>query len=428
MSYQMTEAPPPPQIAIGTRSGRSFVKFRLSSRAAWNTFFAVCLVAGLAAATTWGVRKIWGKPPGAIGTSFDLAPGPWGEITAQPILLEAPASMLSVNFRLGDGRWYFQARTPEEVGAFLRGTGLTSEQITRIVAGLQAVNGSEGLLAAAPPEALVRGLSTDVRSALYDKLALVPENFAQVEPFRTTELHLDAYLAEDKLPPELIAEVKGLMWRRGSGLFFSDYNMVADKISSPALKIALLKQLTHKSSVILNLDVPADATAVDKLAAYYGVNGRRDKIEPLLHALSDSGGGSLGLANMLPAFARARLYRFPDPLPGKDISPDCHWTTFNFFSKDQPDDSLNDAAAVGKVLGGNYLAVKGEPQFGDVVLLTLPDGSSIHSATYIADNIVFTKNGPSLASPFIFSTIEDMLAFYPNSERIRLTYYRLKNA
>jgi hypothetical protein len=194
------------------------------------------------------------------------------------------------------------------------------------------------------------------------------------------------------------------------------------------VKIALLKQLTHKSSVILNLEVPADAEAVDKLADYYGVNGRRDKIEPLLHALSDSGGGNLGLANMLPAFARARIYRFPDPLPGKDISPDCHWTTFNFFSRNQPDDSLNDAATVGKVLGENYHAVNGEPQFGDVVLLTLPDGSSIHSATYIADNIVFTKNGPSLASPFIFSTIEDMLAFYPNSESIRLTYYRLKSA
>jgi hypothetical protein len=389
---------------------------------------ALCVIAAVAIATTWGVQKIWGNPPGAIGTHCDLAPGPWGNITAQPILLEAPASLLSVNFRLGDGRWYFQARTPEEVGAFLRNAGLTSEQIAQIVPRLQSVSEREGLLAATPPEALVRELSTDVRSTLYDKMALVPENFAQVEPFRTTELHLKAYLDPDKLSPELIAEVKGLMWRRGSGLFFSDYNIVADKISSPAVKIALLKQLTHKSSVILNLEVPADAEAVDKLADYYGVNGRRDKIEPLLHALSDSGGGNLGLANMLPAFARARIYRFPDPLPGKDISPDCHWTTFNFFSRNQPDDSLNDAATVGKVLGENYHAVNGEPQFGDVVLLTLPDGSSIHSATYIADNIVFTKNGPSLASPFIFSTIEDMLAFYPNSESIRLTYYRLKSA
>lgn len=424
----MTQAPPPPQISIGTPSGRSFIRFRLSSRAAWNTFFALCVAVGIATTATWAAQKIWGKAPGAIGTRFELAPGPWGEINAQPILLEAPASMLSVNFRLGDGQWYFQARTPDEVGAFLRGAGLSPAQIAQVVPRLQKVPGREGLLAAAPPEELVRALSPEVRSALYDKLALVPENFAQVEPFRTTDLHLDAYLDPDRLPPELIAEVKSLMWRRGSGLFFSDYNIVADKITSPALKIALLKQLTHKSSVILNLEVPPDAEAVENLADYYGVNERRDKVEPLLRGVSESGGGSLGLANMLPYFARARLYRFPEPLPGKDIGPDCHWATFNFFNDRPPDDSLNDPATVEKVLGERYHEVKGEPQFGDVVLLTMPDGSAIHSATYIADNIVFTKNGPSLAAPFIFSTVEDMLAFYPSSESIRLTYYRLKGS
>jgi hypothetical protein len=392
-----------------------------------NFLLAVGALVVLALGSLWAAQKLWAKPPGSIGTTFELAPGPWGEITAQPILLEAPASLLSVNFRLGDGRWYFQARTADEVGVFLRSAGLTAEQAAQILPNLRTVPGREGLLAAAPPEVLVRSLSPEIRSTFYDKLASVPENFAQVEPFRTTELHLEAYLDPDKLSPELIAEVRSLMWQRGSGLFFSDYNMVADKISSPVEKLALLKQLTHKSSVILTLDVPPD-DEVDGLVNYYSVNGRLDKVEPLLRALSESGGGTLGLANMLPAFPRARLYRYPDPLPGKDISPDCHWTTFNFFNRDLPDDTLNDAATVGRVLSENYQAVQGQPQFGDVVLLTLPDGSSIHSATYIADNIVFTKNGPSMAAPFIFSTVEDMLAFYPSSENIRLTYYRLKDA
>jgi hypothetical protein len=256
---------------------------------------------------------------------------------------------------------------------------------------------------------------------------LVPENFAQAEPFRTTDLHLEGWLDANKLPPELIAEVKSLMWRRGSGLFFSDYNLVADKITSPTLKLALLRQLTHKSSVILTLQIP-DGGEIDELIRYYSVNGRDDKVEPVMRAVSEAGGGPLGMSNLLPAFPRVRLYRFPEPLPGKDISQDCHWATFNFFNRGLPDERLNEAAFVGDVLRDSYMPVSGDPQFGDVVLLTLPDGSSIHSATYIADNIVFTKNGPSLAAPFIFSTVEDMLAFYPASESIRLTYYRLKGA
>ena len=386
------------------------------------------LVAAIAGfGTVWTAKKLLSKPPGSIGTNFELAPGPWGKITAQPILIEAPASLLTVNFQLGDGRWYFLARSPDEVSSFLREAGLTPAQIARVLPLLQPVAGREGLLAALPPENLVRSLTTDVRSRLYDRLAAVPENFAQVEPFRTTELHLESYLDPEKLPPELIAEVKSLLWRRGTGLFFSDYNIVAAKIASPSLKLDLLKQLTHKSSVVLTLHVPPGGD-VEDLVAYYGVNGRREKVEPVLEALSEAGGGNIGFSNMLPIFARGRLYRFPDPLPGKDISPDCHWTTFNFFKQGEPDAALNAAAHVSEVLQADYEEVNGQPRFGDVVLLTLPDGSSIHSATYIADHIVFTKNGPSLAAPFLFATIDEMLAFYPNSESIRLTYYRLKGS
>lgn len=376
--------------------------------------------------TAWAAKKFLAKPPGSLGTTFELAPGPWGKITAQPILIEAPDSLLSVNFQLGDGRWYFRGRNADDVSSFLRDAGLTTEQIARVLPLLQIIPERDGLLGALPPEDLVRSLTADVRSRLYDKLASVPENFAQVEPFRTTELHLEQYLDPKKLPPELIAEVRSLMWRRGTGLFFSDYNVVAGKIASPSLKLELLKQLTHKSSAVLTLHVPPGGN-IDDLVGYYGVNGRRDKVEPILEAMSEAGGGAIGFSNMLPLFARGRLYRFPAPLPGKDISPDCHWSSFNFFSQGEPDAALNDAAHVGEVLKTNYEPVTGAPRFGDVVLLTLPDDSSIHSAVYIADHIVFTKNGPSLAAPFIFSTMEDMLAFYPNSERIRLAYYRLKN-
>ena len=416
-----------PHIALGSPSGKSFLHLRLSRRTALNFAIGILATALIAGGAVWGANKFFSKPPGAIGTTYELQPGPWGKLTAQPILIEAPASLLTVNFRLGDGRWYFQARSTDEVAAFLRSHGLTADQASRIAANAQPVQGRDGLLAAVPPEDIVRALSIDTRSNLYDALAAVPENFAQVEPFRTTGLHLNDWLDAKKLPPELVDEVRGLMWRRGSGLFFSDYNLVVDRITSPAVKLELLRQLTRKSSVVLILHVPPDG-AIGDLVAYYGVNGRIDKVEPVLKALSDAGGGTIGLSNMLPAFPRVRLYRFPDPLPGKDISPDCHWSSFNFFNRGLPDDSLNDPAYVGNVLKEQYEPVSGLPQFGDIVLLTLPDGSSIHSAVYIADNIVFTKNGPSLAAPFIFSTTEDMLAFYPNSERIRLIYYRLKDA
>lgn len=421
----MDSAKHTPWVSLGSSSGRSFVRFRFSRRAILNVVLSLLAVATTTFAATWGAKKFFPQPQGTIGTSYPLRPGPWGAITVRPILIEAPSSQLSVNSRLGDGSWYFRASKPEEVSALLRDAGLTYEQTAEVTARLQRVEGRGDLLAAAPPKHIVRALSPGTRSVLYDRLAAVPENHAQVEPFRTTDLHLDDWLDPNKLPPELIAEVRGLLWRRGSGLFFSDYNMVTDGIASPTEKIELLKSLTHKSTVILTLHVP-DSEGLDALVEYYGVNGRREKIEPVLKALSEAGGGDIDLSNLLPQFARARLYRFTEALPDSFLGPACHWTTLNFFAKGEPDASLDSVDNIKKALIENYEEVAGEPRFGDAVLLALPDQRVIHSATYIADDIVYTKNGASTASPFQFSTIADMLAFYPASRSIHLAYYRLK--
>lgn len=420
----MTETPPTPHVSIGTPSGRSFLRFRLSQRAAWNTFLGLCLIAALAWAAIWGAGKFLATTDGAIGSVYELPPGPWGELTAQPLLIEAPKSILSANFRLGNGRWYFAASQSSQVDSLLRSCGLSPGQISTVLANLQPVADLPGLMAVTPSAQLIEELSLEVRSALYDKLALLPQNFAQVEPFRLTDIYLEDWLDAGTLPPEVIARVKSLLWRRGTALLFSDYNLVADSIDSPSLKVELLRQLTRKASLVIKLRVP-DHGDVETLVKYWGAGGRTDKVRPLLASVAHSGGASVDISNLLPVFARQRLYRFPDALPGtKDLGPGCHWSSLNFFNRGPTNESLHAPEDIEKFLRQGYVPATDEPRFGDVVMLTMPDGSSIHSAVYIADGIVFTKNGPSLATPFVFSTMADMLAFYPSSEQISLTYYR----
>jgi len=419
----MNSAPDQPHFSLGSPSGKSFVRIRLSRRTVWNLLSVLCVFVIAALAATWGAKKLFAVPEGAIGSVYALPAGTWGSLTVQPILIEAPKSLLSPNFRLGDGRWYFQAANGAEVEAFLRACGLDEGQIAALRPTLQPVAGRPGLIAAAPSPALIRELSPETRGALYDKLSLLPENFAQVEPFRITETYLDDWLDPETLPPEVIARVKALLWRRGNSMLFSDYNTVADSLNSPALKLELLRQLTRKASLMVKLHVP-DHGDVEPLVAYWGTNGRADKVRPILASVAHSGGGEVDISNLLPVFARQRLYRFPDALPGTDLGPGCHWTAFNFFNMGPPDETLHTPEGVEKVLLEKYVPATGEPRFGDVILLTLPDGSSIHSAVYIADGIVYTKNGPSLATPYVFSTMDDMLAFYPSSEKITLTYYR----
>lgn len=419
----MNKTPRKPHLALSSKSGATHLSLRLSRKTLRNVALGASFVAIGAFAGLGLVRQVWGVKAGSIGSVYDLPVGPWGHLTAQPILLEAPQSILSPNFRLGDGRWYFAASRSAEVDALLRAAGLTAAQSALLLPALQPVSGRTGLMAATPSASLIRELSPDVRTALYEKLALVPENFAQIEPFRITDIYLEDWLDPAALPAEVIAQVRNLLWRRGNSLLFSDYNMVADSLKSPVLKLDLLRQLTRKASLLIKLRVPGQQD-VEPLVDYWGVQGRKDRVRPILSSVARSGGGELDVSNLLPVFARQRLYRFPDPLPGSDLGPGCHWSAFNFFNMGPTDESLHTPEGVEKVLRENYVAATGEPRFGDIILLTLPDGSSIHSAVYIADGIVFTKNGPSLATPFVFSTMEDMLAFYPSSERIALTYYR----
>ncbi len=412
-----------PQVSLDSDTGRSYLRLRLSGRFILNCLLALLLATVATVGTLWIAEKIWGVEKGAIGSTYTIPAGPWGSLSVQPILLEAPASLLSTNFRLGDNRWYFRATQPVEVDALLRSAGLSPDQIAQILPALQTVPELPGLLAVLPSDDLVRSLSPEVRSSLYEQLAAIPENFAQVEPFRTTELHLDEWLGVSTLPPDVVGQVKSLLWRRGNALLFSDYNLVADSITAPQIKLQLLRQLTRKASLVVKLPISNQAD-VDPLVQYWGTGGRADKVRPLLASLAQSGGGELDISNLLPAFARQRLYRFPDPLPGSELGPGCHWSAFNFFNTGATDETLHEPAGVETLLREQYVAATGEPRFGDIILLTLPDGSSIHSAVHIADGIVFTKNGPSLATPYILSTMEDMLAFYPSSERITLTYFR----
>lgn len=422
----MPKEPNKPLISLGSPTGRSYLNFRISRRFALRSGLLLAALTVLVGGSSLLVPKVLGTADGAIGSVYDLPPGPWGQLSAQPILLEAPQSMLSPAFRLGDGRWHFAAKDRAEVKRILLGAGLTAEQSATLLQTLQPVADQPRLMAVVPSAQLIRELSPGIRTSLYEILAQPPENLAQSEPFRTTDLYLDDWLDPKELPPELIAQVRSLLWRRGNSVLFSDYNTVADSITSPSDKLKFLGQLTRKSSLVIKLRVPSQGD-VEPLVEYWGTQGRRDRVRPILSAIARSGGGDLDISNLLPLFARMRLYRFPEPLPGSsDLGPACHWTTFNFFNLGTPDDAFHNVEGIEKALREDYVVATGEPRFGDVVLLTLPDGSSIHSAVHIADGIVFTKNGPSLATPFVFSTVQEMLAFYPNSQSIRLTYYRRK--
>jgi hypothetical protein len=56
------------------------------------------------------------------------------------------------------------------------------------------------------------------------------------------------------------------------------------------------------------------------------------------------------------------------------------------------------------------------------------NGNSIHSAVYLADDIVFTKNGNNYAQPWMLMHLKDLLAEYSRDSAPEIIVYRNKNS
>jgi hypothetical protein len=171
-------------------------------------------------------------------------------------------------------------------------------------------------------------------------------------------------------------------------------------------------------------------TDVDKLLGYWAApaNGVRIKdVRPLLDSLKRlPDGANISLLYFLPQFARQRLYTFPMPAQIGDPMMDCHWSTMNFFNE-IPDNRFNDPAYLGNYVRTNFYEIAKANAYGDVVFLQDDKGTVLHSAVYICDDIVFTKNGRSTVQPWILMHLKDLMGVYASSPGLTAKVYRNKN-
>ena len=160
---------------------------------------------------------------------------------------------------------------------------------------------------------------------------------------------------------------------------------------------------------------------------YWGYPNRQNEIKRLLTAVA-TGDHDIPLILFLPVFARDHLYSYVLPNQFHDgLNRDCHWASFNFFN-DPPDNRFAVQGDISAIVASEYIFVKAPTQLGDVILFF--DGDKlIHSCAYIADDVVFTKNGVGVGVPFILEKLDNVVAFYQEQCRtISLAFCRRKAA
>lgn len=357
-----------------------------------------------------------------------VSKGPWGDLKVVRIVTEPPEESLTSYLKYPRPQWTFKGYTPDEFQKLLLSARLTPEQKTEIASSAKWGAPGEGCVVS-PSDPLVLGLSSESRSTLYGALSLFPENTFQHEPFRYRQDLSDEWFANSGVPEKTIDQVCKLIYRRGKTLLFSDPHLVIPGLQSDVERVQLLKTLARQSTLMVQLHITPQ-TDVDSLINYWAARtGRAKDIKPLLESATRIPFGlDIDVTHLLPRFARKRIYTYPSPEGDSgEMVYDCHWNSMNFWN-DPPDNRFSDGATVIRTLETEYDQVMDHYKFGDILLFMKSDTQAIHSAVYIADDIVFTKNGPSPHSPWILMQLATLISHYETNVDLKIRGYRKKKS
>ncbi len=356
---------------------------------------------------------------------FQGRPGPWGNLEFVRINIDPPDEFVPIDDRLFEPtQWYFAGYDRVKLSEFFNGCGLTKAEQAQLPALASWIQTNQAVILTPSPK-LILELNPASRAKIYSVLAEDPHNDFQFWPFTFRMGGFDDWFGDAKLSPATTALVKKLMYQRGDSLCFSDLPEIFPAIPDVSERRRLVKTLSRNASLLMRLKIKPD-TDIDALTSYWASRGRKKDIRPLLDSLTDVHGGiGVDVAHLLPPFARKRLNTYPSPTgTNSDSFADCFWSALNFFN-DPPDERYRNDAIWRKEIQEDY-AVVPQATYGDLIFFLRPDGSPLHCAVYIADDVVFTKNGGNYRQPWILMKMEDLLARYPEPYAVRTVIYHPK--
>ncbi len=359
----------------------------------------------------------------------DLPAGPWGRLITTPLVISPPLEYVAADWGGwpdGPVQWNFPGVSREELEAFLVTAGMPRDQIATVLSGARPEAATHGLVVTPSPD-LRRTLSPDVRARLYLQLARSTRNVEQESAFRFFGDSADAWLKGSLMSAESLRLIEPLIYRDGPALRFSDVDLVRSQIHDPAELQRIAKTLLRQSTMLVKLTVSSPAD-VGPLVDYWGRGGRRTDIRPLLESLAEPGSSQpIDIVHLLPGIVRNHLYRYPRISTAdldRPVLANCLWTALNFF-RVEPDDRYLDVDVAIDTLRRDYFVVESGFQLGDVIALLDEQGTLFHVVVYLADDLVFTKNGTSPMAPWIIAPLDQVKAFYhTRSASPRLIYHR----
>ncbi len=338
-------------------------------------------------------------------------PGPWGDIEWTVAYLEAPDSVLETQRKPDPNpHWIFPASNETAVRALFNRAGLPADMQDRLFDPKRMLT-QEGNLELFPSVPDIQAIKPEAREIIYTELAKSPLNDFHHEPLVIVG-PLEDWLRDSQLRPELKDQIRKLSYRNGRTLAFSDIRLLLTMAQSDAEVNQIFKTVTRTKTLFGQLKISPGSNARQLLEYWTGGRANSDITAILESATQHAGGMNLDITHILPPLARRRLYTFPtQDLLTRGRLPDCHWTSLNFFNSLPQDYYLDMRLAANRLLE-TYTPVDSPYHFGDMLCLLNDSGEAIHSCIYIADDVVFTKNGENGLRPWILQPLQEVRDFY----------------
>jgi hypothetical protein len=365
--------------------------------------------------------------PRAVESLMPARSGPWGELEISRMYLEAPDALIAAVQRPNSTPlWNFPGGTEKSVRELLERAGLSAEVRERIL-DPERRREQDGVLTIYPPIADLKALPQSARDVIYPELGKSPLNEFHQNPIYITAGKIEAWLHDTQLTSKTRDLFRQMTWHSGSALAFSDIRTLLNEAASDAEVEGVFRIATRVRTFLVRLKV-GPRTDFKALIDYWTNHGQSNDILPVLESLREARQATeIDVSHLLPPIPRRRLYTYPSAdLAVRGRMPDCHWTSLNFFALTPQDQYLDLRLAASRVMEG-YAPIDAPSHLGDVLLFLDRNGNAIHSCAFIADDIVFTKNGENSLTPWVFMRIADLSQIYLREPGSKMQVFRKKS-
>ena len=352
--------------------------------------------------------------------------GAWGELSAVQVRLANPNGELpDQTSRLQKPSWFFEHFTEAQLSQLLRNCSLSPVQRS-ILFDQRFWQVTSNGCTITPPEPVIWSLNGRARGIIYSALARCASNYAQCFPFRFPPERFEEHLLDSGLSQPEIQQIKRLAYTNAGAVCFTDLKTMHELLE-PVEFEDLVGALYRVPAYTLRVLIYPDSD-VDGMIRYWGKGGREKLVSPLLKALARvPGGAGINVGQLLPPFARSRLFTYPDAWNDPNAPrEDCFYAAMNFFAQ-SPDTNFFNGDYTTKILAQEFEVMAGTATFGDRLLLVNSRGAGVHMCVYVAGDFVFTKNGINRTEPWVLMRLSDVMMIYlgPNKAG-RLVIYRPK--